>query len=67
MVRRSVRRTLEVVPPVLAPRLWWGHVLALVLVSAAATLGFWQVEAWQDNRDRPFAQANGHFLMPQGG
>ena len=23
------------------------------------------VEAWQDNRDRPFAQANGHFLMPQ--
>ncbi len=26
-----------------------------------------QVEAWQDNRARPFAQANGHFLMPQGG
>ena len=25
-----------------------------------------QVEAWQDTRDRPFAQANGHFLMPQG-
>lgn len=25
-----------------------------------------QVEAWQDNRTRPFAQANGHFLMPQG-
>ena len=24
-----------------------------------------QVEAWQDRRDRPFAQANGHFLMPQ--
>ena len=23
-----------------------------------------QVEAWQDNRDRPFAQATGHFLMP---
>lgn len=23
------------------------------------------VEAWQDNRDRPFAQATGHFLMPQ--
>ncbi len=22
------------------------------------------VEAWQDNRDRPFAQASGHFLMP---
>ncbi len=24
-----------------------------------------QVEAWQDNRDRPFAQANAHFLMPR--
>ncbi|MFY0682318.1 MAG: PaaI family thioesterase [Thalassovita sp.] len=22
------------------------------------------VEAWQDNRDRPYAQATGHFLMP---
>ena len=25
-----------------------------------------QVEAWQDIRARPFAQANGHFLMAQG-
>jgi acyl-coenzyme A thioesterase PaaI-like protein len=24
------------------------------------------VEAWQDNRLRPFAQATGHFLMPEG-
>ncbi|QHQ35545.1 PaaI family thioesterase [Algicella marina] len=24
------------------------------------------VEAWQDNRERLFAQATGHFLMPQG-
>lgn len=24
------------------------------------------VEAWQDNRDRLFAQATGHFLMPAG-
>jgi acyl-coenzyme A thioesterase PaaI-like protein len=24
-----------------------------------------QVEAWQDNRSRLFAQATGHFLMPQ--
>ncbi|MEM6479716.1 MAG: PaaI family thioesterase [Pseudomonadota bacterium] len=24
-----------------------------------------QVEAWQDNRDRPFAHATGHFLMPR--
>lgn len=23
------------------------------------------VEAWQDNRHRPFAQATGHFLMPR--
>lgn len=26
-----------------------------------------QVEAWQDNRDRPFGQAVGHFLMPERG
>lgn len=26
-----------------------------------------QVEAWQDNRSRLFAQATGHFLMPQDG
>ena len=25
------------------------------------------VEAWQDNRARPIAQATGHFLMPQSG
>lgn len=24
-----------------------------------------EVEAWQDSRDRPFAQATGHFLMPR--
>ncbi|SPF77910.1 PaaI family thioesterase [Pseudoprimorskyibacter insulae] len=24
-----------------------------------------QVEAWQDNRDRPIAQAQAHFLMPR--
>ena len=24
------------------------------------------IEAWQDDRNRPFAQATGHFLMPQG-
>ncbi|UWR23213.1 PaaI family thioesterase [Sulfitobacter sp. S190] len=24
-----------------------------------------QVEGWQDNRERPFAQAMGHFVMPQ--
>jgi acyl-coenzyme A thioesterase PaaI-like protein len=26
-----------------------------------------QVEAWQDNRLRPYAQATGHFLMPEAG
>ncbi|AUH34071.1 PaaI family thioesterase [Paracoccus tegillarcae] len=26
-----------------------------------------QVEAWQDDRMRPFAQATGHFVMPQDG
>jgi acyl-coenzyme A thioesterase PaaI-like protein len=26
-----------------------------------------QVEAWQDNRARPFASAVGHFLMPERG
>jgi acyl-coenzyme A thioesterase PaaI-like protein len=24
-----------------------------------------QVEGWQDNRDRPFATATGHFVMPR--
>jgi acyl-coenzyme A thioesterase PaaI-like protein len=24
-----------------------------------------QAEAWQDNRDKPFAQATAHFLMPR--
>ena len=26
-----------------------------------------RVEGWQDNRDRPYATASGHFLMPQDG
>ncbi|MBN7786933.1 PaaI family thioesterase [Ponticoccus gilvus] len=26
-----------------------------------------QAEAWQDNRDRPMAQATAHFLMPRSG
>lgn len=34
----------------LAPRLWGVHLLALVLVGAAAWLGFWQVDAWQTRR-----------------
>jgi surfeit locus 1 family protein len=38
-------------PPALAPRLWWGHVLVVVAVVAAGLLGFWQLEAWQERRD----------------
>ena len=34
----------------LAPRLWWGHLLALVLVVAALLLGLWQLDAWQTRR-----------------
>jgi len=43
------------VPPapssLLAPRLWWGHLLVLVAVTAAGWLGAWQVDAWQTRRD----------------
>ena len=35
----------------LAPRLWGGHVLAVVLVAAAVLLGLWQLGAWQQRRD----------------
>ena len=34
----------------LAPRHWWIHALALVLVAAAGLLGWWQLQAWQDRR-----------------
>jgi surfeit locus 1 family protein len=34
----------------LAPRYWGGHLLALVLVAAAALLGAWQLDAWQTRR-----------------
>lgn len=37
-------------PPALAPRLWWGHLLVLVLTIAAVLLGTWQVQAWQERR-----------------
>ena len=43
-------RTLTGVPAALAPRLWLGHLLALVLVGAAGLLGVWQVDAWQTRR-----------------
>jgi surfeit locus 1 family protein len=38
------------VPAVLAPRLWAGHLLALVLTAAAVLLGVWQLDAWQTRR-----------------
>jgi surfeit locus 1 family protein len=34
----------------LAPRLWLGHLLAVVLVVAALLLGLWQLDAWQARR-----------------
>jgi len=37
-------------PAALAPRLWLGHLLALVLVVAALLLGLWQLDAWQARR-----------------
>jgi surfeit locus 1 family protein len=47
---RLFRRTLTDVPAALAPRLWLGHLLALVFVAAAALLGVWQLDAWQTRR-----------------
>ncbi|HEX5089754.1 MAG TPA: SURF1 family protein [Nocardioides sp.] len=44
------RRTLAAVPSALAPRLWAGHLLMVVLASAAALLGLWQLDAWQTRR-----------------
>ncbi len=41
---------LDRVLPVLAPRLWAGHVLMVVLATAAVLLGVWQLDAWQTRR-----------------
>jgi surfeit locus 1 family protein len=41
---------LGAMPPVLAPRMWVGHVVAIVLVAAAVLLGVWQLDAWQTRR-----------------
>jgi surfeit locus 1 family protein len=43
-------RTLRSVLAALAPRLWLGHLLAIVLVVAALLLGLWQLDAWQTRR-----------------
>jgi len=34
----------------LAPRLWLGHLIAMVLVVTALLLGLWQLDAWQARR-----------------
>src|SRR3954447_16660782 len=41
---------LKGMPPVLAPRMWLGHLLMVVLVAAAVLLGLWQLDAWQTRR-----------------
>lgn len=38
-------------PTALHPRYWGAHLLALVLVAAAAGLGWWQYDSWQARRD----------------
>jgi surfeit locus 1 family protein len=38
------------VPSVLAPRLWAGHLLMVVLAVAAVLLGLWQLDAWHTRR-----------------
>lgn len=35
----------------LSPRLLGAHLLALVAVAAAGSLGYWQYDAWRDHRD----------------
>src|SRR3954465_15577712 len=41
---------LDGVPSVLSPRLWGGHLLMVVLATAAVLLGVWQLDAWQTRR-----------------
>jgi surfeit locus 1 family protein len=48
----------------LAPRLWGAHLLALVLVGAATTLGLWQYDAWQAHRHAQAADLTDAAPMP---
>ncbi|MBF4163958.1 SURF1 family protein [Nocardioides acrostichi] len=43
-------RTLNGVTSAFAPRLWGGHLLALLLVAATLALGWWQYSAYQAQR-----------------
>src|SRR3954464_7126266 len=49
-LRLGAEGILDGVPPVLAPRLWGGHLLMVVLATAALLLGLWQLDAWQTRR-----------------
>ena len=53
----------ERVPNPLAPRYWGGHLLAVVLVGAAAGLGVWQYDAWQAHRT---AEVEAWLQPPEG-
>lgn len=37
--------------PLLRPKYWAAHLIALVLVGIAVGLGFWQLDAWQQRRE----------------
>src|SRR4029079_12361709 len=49
-LRLATEGILDGVPSVLAPRLWAGHLLMVVLATAALLLGLWQLDAWQTRR-----------------
>jgi surfeit locus 1 family protein len=49
-VRPGTGGILDGVPPALSPRLWGGHLLVVVLATAAALLGVWQLDAWHQRR-----------------
>ncbi|WP_435741771.1 SURF1 family protein [Nocardioides sp. SYSU DS0663] len=48
----------------LAPRLWAGHLLAVVLVAVACALGVWQLGAWQAHRDAEAADLSARPAVP---
>jgi surfeit locus 1 family protein len=38
------------VPSILAPRLWFGHLLMVGALAATFALGLWQLDSWQERR-----------------